>query len=237
MTHDPHPITHDAFAYEVLKTFALTHNYNKWIVDLLRPFIGKNILEVGCGIGNLSRYLKNLGKLSCLDKSEYFLQHMKIDYPELNFYHLDISDTKVRSLKGEKFDTIICVNVLEHIEDDEMALLNMYHILNQDGRLLLLIPAMPALYNILDARLGHFRRYDKGALEKKIIKAGFGVEEMRYLNLVGMIGWFVRGKFYKKEPFPVLSTLIFDKLVGLWKIGKFVRLPIGMSLFSVASKH
>lgn len=177
MTHDPHPITHDAFAYEVLKTFALTHNYNKWIVDLLRPFIGKNILEVGCGIGNLSRHLKNLGKLSCLDKSEYFLQHMKIDYPELNFYHLDISDTKVRSLKGEKFDTIICVNVLEHIEDDEMALFNMYHILNQDGRLLLLIPAMPALYNILDARLGHFRRYDKEALEKKIIKVGFGLKK------------------------------------------------------------
>jgi SAM-dependent methyltransferase len=224
------------FAHEVLKTFALTHNYNKWIVDRLKPFIGKNILEIGCGIGNLTRHLKGLGRLSCLDTSELFLRHMEIDYPELDFYHYDISDSEVRSLKRKKFDTIICVNVMEHVRDDEDALRNMFHILEQGGRVLLVVPALQALFNTMDARLGHVRRYDKSILESKLRRCDFTVSEIRYSNLLGMIGWFVRGKISRKGVFPVLSTFLFDKLVFLFKVEELVKLPFGMSLFAVARK-
>ncbi|MBI4722438.1 MAG: class I SAM-dependent methyltransferase [Candidatus Stahlbacteria bacterium] len=224
------------YAYQVLKTFAVTHNYNKWIVNLFKPYVGKNVLEIGCGIGNLTRYLRELGQISCLDESEYFLQHIKIDYPGLNFYHYDIADKKVCERKSHHFDTIVCVNVLEHIENDEQSLINMHDILEIGGRVLIFVPAMSKLFNILDERLGHFRRYDKTGLENKLQQTGFIVEEIRYSNLIGMIGWFLRGKFSPQGTFPVVSTILFDKLVVLWKVGKFINLPCGMSLFAVARK-
>jgi len=119
------------YQYEVLRTFAITHNYNRWIFDLLKPSLGKNILEVGCGIGNLTKYLANYNRLTCIDKSENFIKHMKIDYPEIKFYEVDITDRSVLKLGENSFDTVICVNVLEHIDNDIKALKNMFDLLEK----------------------------------------------------------------------------------------------------------
>jgi SAM-dependent methyltransferase len=223
--------------YETLRTFALTHNYNQWILGLLKPFMGNRILEIGCGIGNLSCYLRSLGSLICLDNSKQFVDHMKIDYPDIPFYHYDVSDDRVRTLSKENLDTIICVNVLEHVEDDIKALTNMWSILRPNGTLLLFVPALNVLYSEIDRKLGHFRRYDRKSLTEKLRCAGFQIKELQYKSLLAMAGWFLRGRIWKKERVPVLQTILFDRFLPLIaRIEGLMTLPFGMSLFAVAQK-
>lgn len=224
-------------AHETLKTFSLTHNYNLWIINLFLPYIGKKILEVGCGIGNLTFYLQHLGNLSCIDISEHYLLHMRIDYPQVRFYKYDISDEKVKCLKEERFDTIVCINVLEHVKDDKKALLNTFEILQSDGRLLLFVPALRFLYGSLDKNLSHFRRYEQRELKELLEAIGFRIEKISYSNLIGILGWFLNGKILKKEKLSYWQIILFDKFVPfIERLERYFKLPLGMSLLVVAKK-
>lgn len=225
-------------AHETLKTFALTRNYNLWIINMLKPFIANDILEVGCGIGNLTFYLRHLGQLTCLDKSQRYIDHMKIDYPEIKFYCRDISNVRVCSIVNERFNTIVCVNVLEHVEKDLNALTNMFALLKQKGRLLLYVPALMGLYGTMDEELGHFRRYEKNELERKLRHTGFTIERFQYSNFLSMIGWFINGKILRSVRVSVPQSLLFDKLVPLLARMERIAPPmVGMSLFAVARKQ
>lgn len=224
-------------AHEILKTFSLTHNYNIWIINLLKPYIGEKILEIGCGIGNLTFYLQHFGKLCCLDISDYYLAHVKIDFPHIKFYKYDIADKNVISLHSEKFDTIVCVNVLEHIENDQKALQNMYNILHDNGTLLIYVPALSFLYGSVDKNLGHYRRYDKHNLECLIKNAGFRIEKIFYSNFFGILGWFLNGKIQRKKKLSYWQIILFDKFVPFFeRLEKFLKIPIGLSLMVVAKK-
>lgn len=225
-----------SYAYEVLKTLALACNYNKWIIDLIKSYIKGSILEVGCGIGNLTAYLCKFGKLTCIDISPIFIKHMQIDYPEIEFHLCDISDRKILNL-GKKYDTVVCVNVLEHVENDMMALDNIYKLLNPRGCLLLYVPALKRLYGSMDKYLRHWRRYEREDIKKKLETIGFKIVKISYSNLPGIIGWFLNGKVFKRKKFSILQPLIFDKVVPLIaKIEKIFEPPIGMSLLIIAKK-
>ena len=227
----------EKYQHEVLRTFALTHNYNMWIVNMLKPYIDKNILEIGCGIGNLTFYLNQLGKLTCLDKSQSFIAHMKIDYPNIDFFDMDISGNDILELKSKNIDTIVCVNVLEHIEDDLKALENMHEILQPGGRLLLFVPALPALYGSLDKNLDHYRRYSKKELISKLEKHNFKIEKVRYNNFVGILGWFINSRVLGRKEFPILQPIVFDKFIPIMtKIERIIDFSFGMNLFAVAQK-
>ena len=225
------------YQYEVLRTFAITHNYNRWIFDLLKPSLGKNILEVGCGIGNLTKYLANYNRLTCIDKSENFIKHMKIDYPEIKFYEVDITDRSVLKLGENSFDTVICVNVLEHIDDDIKALKNMFDLLEKNGKLLLIVPAIENAYGTMDKKVGHFRRYSKYDIVKKLSGVNFTIEKIQYHNIFGLIGWLLNARIFKRSEFPIFQTIFYDKLIPfISKLEKNVKLPIGMNLFVIAVK-
>jgi len=226
------------FAYQTLKSFALTHNYNKWIYEIFRPYMGRNVLEVGCGIGNLSQYfLGACDKLVGVDTSIFFIQHLKIDYPEMEIYNFDITDEKVLSLESKKFDTIVAVNVLEHIKDDEKALSNMFKLLQPEGHLLLFVPALNCLFGSLDEGVSHFRRYDKKQLRHKVERTGFKVEKIFYGNLLGILGWVINGKILKRKNFPIMQPIVFDKFVPLLaRIEKSLVPPIGLNLAAIVRK-
>jgi SAM-dependent methyltransferase len=229
----------DKFAYEVLKTFALTHNYNSWIISLLKNFLAGRVLEVGSGTGNLTFYLSQLcEELVCVDKSDHYVQHLKIDYPNISFYCIDIADTSIFDiLNRESFDTIVCVNVLEHIENDMLALKNMLDLLKKGGKLLLFVPALSWLYGTFDRKVKHYRRYNKQELVEKVKRSGFIVKEVRYHNFIGIFGWYLNAKILKRTEFPIIQPLIYDKLVPvISKIEEKFKLPLGMSLFLVAEK-
>lgn len=228
----------DQFAYEVLKAFALTHNYNNWIYQTFRPYISKNVLEIGCGIGNMSRYLlKSCDKLIGIDISSQFLQHIKIDYPELELYPFDVAGEESLKLIEKHINTVVCINVLEHVKDDIQALQNIYNILEPNGKLLLFVPALTVLYGEMDRAVNHFRRYNKKELRTKLESLGFEIEKIFYSNFIGVFGWFLNGKILKRKKFPILQPIFFDKMVPLIsKIEKLIRLPFGLNLIIIASK-
>ena len=138
-------------------------NYHKWILSEFMPYIGNYVAEVGAGIGNFSRLLLKTDRINRLMAFE----------PSANMYPLLqktlMNDKRAKAINGffaqgeisEYFDTVIYVNVLEHIEDDVSELVYVNNVLMRGGHLLIFVPALPWLYSNLDREIGHFRRYTK----------------------------------------------------------------------------
>jgi SAM-dependent methyltransferase len=133
-------------------------------------------------------------------------------------------------------DSVICFNVLEHIEQDEKALKNIFLLLEPKGRLLLLVPSHPWHYGGLDQHLGHHRRYGKKELKNKLEATGFKVIFLQYFNLIGILGWFLNSKILKRKRLPSFQLRIYNLLVPLFKLEKILPLPFGTSLLVVAEK-
>lgn len=214
--------------------------YNEWIYEQFRPLIGKRILDVGCAIGNITRYYLDRELVVGIDVVEEFINKVQerfADRPNFKVLLVDIADSAVLSLASEKIDTIICVNVLEHVEDDILALNNMKQVLVAGGRLLLLVPAFKFLYGTMDIADNHYRRYHKQMLRDRLLETGFVVESQYYMNLIGMLGWFLNGKILRNEIIESSHYSFYNKIVPvIAKMEGLVHPPFGLSLISVARK-
>ena len=225
---------------EIQSRLSEVDRYNEWIFEQFRPYVGKRVLDVGCAIGNITQYLLDRGFVYGIDVVEEFTVEIKKRFADrLNFKAalFDIADPAVTFLASESIDTIICVNVLEHVEDDGQALDNMKRILVPGGKLLLLVPALQWLYGTMDAADNHFRRYNKRMLRERLPAAGFTLEKVYYMNLVGIAGWFVNGKILKNELISTSHYSLYNKIVPIIsKVESLIHPPIGLSLVSVATK-
>jgi SAM-dependent methyltransferase len=210
------------------------------LFEKIKPFLGEDIFEVGCGIGNLTGLLLRQGRVIAADVNEDYIRTVENRYRgHLNLKGVLIWDIRQDPLQnlGTSIDTIVCSNVLEHIEDDDYALRNFYEILPVGGRLIILVPALKALYNVLDNELGHFRRYNREELIKKITGNGFRVCALRYFNLFGILGWFVNGTLLRRRLLPAGQIGIFNKMVPLFmRMEKVVPTLVGQSLIAVGEK-
>src|SRR5713226_4244026 len=137
-------------------------NYRRWLFSQVTPWIGRRVFEVGAGIGNYTEFLHECELVVCLEIHSDAASRLKERFssdPRIVVCLGDIADPAWRSLAGYICDTAICFNVLEHVENDALALENIYRILAPGGRLLLIVPAIPAIMGTIDQSLGHFRRY------------------------------------------------------------------------------
>lgn len=227
---------------ETLRRFSNVHRYNDWIIKEIGSHVGKRILEVGCGIGNITAYLLDRELVVGLDINAESVDYLEEIYPEHIFIRGDITDrTIARDLEPYEFDTVICINVLEHIEDDRLALEHMYKSLRPDGKAVLFVPAGGYLYGTLDRALGHYRRYTTESLKRCFVAAGFGILRLEYLNLAGIIGWWVNGQLLKRTILPEEQLNLFNVLAPLIiPAERFVRklwnVPLGLSLVCVGVK-
>src|SRR5438270_13964366 len=187
----PPPEAADQVGAATLERMAAAPRYNRWMFDRLRPWVGRRVLEIGAGIGNMSAFFADRERVVLTDTEPYYLGRLRqrfADRPHVSVAELRLP-TVSPALAAEPLDTGVCLNVLEHIEDDRASLRAMHDLLQPGGRLVLLVPALRALYGTLDEALGHFRRYVPRELAAKLGAAGFRVRHLEYFNLAGGPSW------------------------------------------------
>ena len=225
----------DLVGMETLEVMKEARWYNQWLFKMIKPYLGKDILEVGAGTGNFTRLLSKIGKVSVIDIEERYIKYLKKN-KNISSGIGDIEEGQYFFRNG-LFDSIVCLNVLEHISDDLKALKNSQKLLKEGGTLVLLVPAHKILFSNFDKTLGHFRRYTTGELAQKLKNAGFKVVTNRYLNWWAAIGWFVFLRLTGWRSMPKNEVGIFNYLgkLFLWP-EKFVEFPFGLSVLALAKK-
>lgn len=239
------PKTIEVSGFETMAdSMEFADNYNNWILDKFNPYIGENILEIGTGQGNFKKYLKDKVKLHVsVDIDEDVITRARQRDPN-GFYEVaDISSPDfVDSLSKYKFNSVICINVLEHVPEHEAGLINMVNLLQPGGHLLLYVPAYQHLYNDLDKLAGHLRRYTKKDVEQLLKgQENFEIVINEYFNPVGAFGWWLnKFKEHKRINSDNVNkqVLIFDKyIVPISKFfNPFFKSFWGQSLYCVIKK-
>lgn len=204
---------------DILDAFAGAPNFNRWMADTIRPYIGRNVLEIGAGMGNLTRqllpgrqrYVATDIDHDHLDRLSNRLSHR----PRLEIAELNAAIPQDHAPFQGQMDTVICLNVLEHIEDDLEALRNICSMLEDGGRAVILVPSGQSIYNSLDEELGHFRRYSEDQLRERMTAAGFDVETVLRFNRASRPGWWLNGTILKRRTISRLQLRNFDRMVWL----------------------
>jgi SAM-dependent methyltransferase len=224
---------------ETLDDLQQAVHYNHWIYQNVERFLGKRILEVGCGTGNITGLLADRRRVLAVDVHAGYLESAKKRLGKranLRFQKFDLRKG-VRIFRSFHPDTIISVNVLEHIDQDEAFLKASFELLPPGGRFLVFVPAFQWLFGSMDLSYGHHRRYSKDSLNDKLKKAGFEIAYCRYLNLLGVLGWWLNGKILKRKIIPKGQMLLYDRILKFTApVEKYLPKPLGLSLLSVGIK-
>lgn len=218
--------------------------YLEWQLEAFRPFLGRRILEVGCGVGSVLALLAPRERLFGVDVEPEILAAAAARFrerPEFGFARLDaarLSAADLDALRAERFDTLVSLNVLEHIEDDAAALRAFARLLPAGGTLALLVPAHPALFGPYDALDGHHRRYSRAALGARVEAAGFELLALRYHNAVGALGWFVQYKLLRRTIHDEGHLGLMNRVVPLMRpLERRLPPPFGLSLIAVGRRR
>lgn len=224
---------------DTLLKIGVLDNYNCWILDQVKPFLGRKVFEAGSGIGNITKYLLSAEKVVSVDISDQNLAYLKDSfkkYPQVEILKHNLADPLPGRLKEYGFDSVVFLNVLEHIADERAALANLREIMGENTKLIILVPALPFLYSRMDKALDHFRRYSRKSLLVLLENAGFTVEKTAYFNWLGVIGYFLDFKVFKKTSFSVFQLEILDKFCWFFKLLDKLKMPFGLSLFVICRR-
>lgn len=205
----------------ILDSLAGTKRFNRWMADTIRPYLGVNVLELGAGIGNMTQHLsRGRRAYTATDLDEEHLGRLRVRFqgrPNLNSALVDLTNpVDFTELRG-RFDTVVCLNVVEHVKDDQLALRNIFSALAPGGRAIVLVPQGQEVYGTLDEVLGHYRRYSADQLRNRMSEAGFQVEQVFEFNHVTRPGWWFNGRILKRRSFGRMQLRVFDALVPLWR--------------------
>lgn len=167
-------------------------NYISWLLGAFGENLRAPILEIGVGHGSYAHLLRERGPYMGVDIDDDSVSLARQRFPDLRFEQADITTSEfVERFSSEGIRTVVCLNVVEHIPDHQTAVSNLARILAPGGRLLLIVPALPALFNDLDRLAGHLRRYRRRDVRGLLTAAGLHAERVDYFNPVGGAGWWV----------------------------------------------
>ena len=214
--------------------------FNRWMYESVKPWLGKRVAELGCGRGNLSNFFRQHETVMLTDYRDDYLDPLREKWGmkrNLTFAKLDMSQREDYSVLT-KFapDSVVFLNVLEHIEDDRAVLKNLFDHVPAGCRLAILVPFGMSLYSDFDKELGHFRRYEKGELEGKMREAGFNVEHQFYFNKAGKLAWFVANTLGKRKSLTPLQLRIYNFLTPAFRVWDKIAPGTGLSTVAICRK-
>ena len=236
----------DIEGWETLLAISKADRFNRWMFETVQPYLKGNMLEIGSGIGNISQYfLDNKQQLTVSDLRENYLHFLRKKFSAYSnlrgIYNLDLIDPEFEQKHAQilnSFDSVFALNVIEHIENDGLALTNCKKLLKPGGTLLILVPAFMQLYNSLDRELFHFRRYSRSMLQNQVINAGFSIKKSFYFNALGIPAWIVGGWFSKTKTISSSQMNAYNKLIPLARIGdRLTGNLLGLSVITVATNQ
>lgn len=232
----------DKEGWETLDAIAEADKFNEWMYQTIRPYCTGKILEIGSGIGNISKFfLDAKSDITLSDIRPVYCGVLKDKFPgakdviQLDLTHPSFAAEYAQHLG--KYDSVFALNVVEHIEDDSLAIRNCHQLLREQGKLVILVPAYQKLYNRFDRELEHFRRYTRKKLNQIFINEKFQVQHSQYFNFMGIPGWYVSGKLQKNKTIPKSQMSLYNRLVPVFKlVDKCLFNKIGLSVISVGIK-
>jgi len=229
-----------SYASDELDAMAGATNYYRWILDRFRPYLGRRLMEVGAGIGTFSEYLAEGvpgATLTLLEPAGNNLIRLRERFagrPGVNVQagYLD------ESVEPECVDSVVAVNVLEHVPDDAAFVKAAARALQPGGRVILFVPAGPGIFGSLDEAFGHYRRYTLEGLRSVLTGAGLEVEELRYTNLPGVVAWWFTGKVLRRRTVTARAARIYDRVMIPWlrRLESVWSPPRGQNLLAIARK-
>ena len=193
-----------------LEVFDKAVIFQKYTYSLIKTYLGKSILEIGAGLGSFTRHYISSDRLILLNDLDNFnFNFLKKKFKTKK--NIRITKTKIKNI-NKKFNTIIYLNVLEHIKNDKQEIINAFNKLKKNGNLIFLVPAHQKLYTKFDKAIGHYRRYEadffKNSKPKKAI-----ISKLIYLDFLGYLLYFFNKIFFKEEVYPSrYKILLWDKI-------------------------
>jgi 2-polyprenyl-3-methyl-5-hydroxy-6-metoxy-1,4-benzoquinol methylase len=234
--------TQDRYAADDLETMQEARLYTDHVFGLVRGFLGSRVLEVGSGIGTMTRRLVDVADTvvgiepnrNCAAR----LQEAMGAHPRFTLRACHFEECDAAELARQRFDSVVLVNVLEHLADDVGALKAFDRIVVPGGRVIVFVPALQMAYGPLDAELGHHRRYSKRTLRAAFASAGLEIIRLRYTNPIGLAGWMYNAHVSKSTRHSHTQVRLFETLVAPWALPleRLLPPPIGLSLIAVGRK-
>jgi SAM-dependent methyltransferase len=213
-------------------------NYAGWIFELIAPYLGPEVLEVGAGHGTFTEMLAGTAKrVVASDLSERCVSRLRERFSGAESVEVLHGSVDSAAAHGP-FDSVILINVLEHIEDDDGALRELGGLLRPGGRVVLWVPAYWLLYSDFDRKIGHYRRYRGPELRTQLTRAGYEVKDIRYVNAVGALAWLVLARVLRRTPTQGTAVKIFDRhfVPLLARLERRWQPPFGQSVLAVATR-
>jgi glycosyltransferase involved in cell wall biosynthesis len=224
----------------VLNNLTGTPQYLSWLALKLRPYLGDEVLEVGAGIGNLTGRLMSRRMLYVAAENDplhlHALRNRFLRTPNVAVQRIDPEAPGDLAGLVKCFDTVLCLNVLEHLDQPLSVLKGLAGALRPGGSLVMLVPNVPAIYGSLDRSLGHKRRYGRATMAELVGQLGFTVESVDSFNKVALIPWWAYSKLFRAGNISKLVLKVFDKSVWFWRRLDVLMPWPGLSLLVVARK-
>ena len=206
----------DEYGSHILHSLERAQRFNRWMAESIAPHVGARVLEIGAGIGNITTWLLPRDLYVASDINPHYLHYLKnlaLGKPYLQVDRIDLEDASCFEKWRGQFDTVVCLNVLEHVRDPLLSLRNMASVLQPGGRLVLYVPQGQHLYSSLDEVLGHRCRYSREMLAGELKSTGFEIERFQDFNHFAIPGWFLNGRLLKRRHFSRSQLKLFNMVV------------------------
>lgn len=222
-----------------LEALSTLGRYQDWIIENFRPYLRGRAIEFGAGLGNTSVLLRPLvSELDLVEPSVNLAARLETRFADDDGVRIlaEPLEKRIPATDDESYDSIILVNVLEHIKDDAAALAGLLRILRPGGHLLLFVPAMQFLFSDLDALHGHYRRYELDTLNARTQAAGFEIIQSRYFDAVGVLPWYLLNTLMGATAFNPFLIRIYDAVLAPLSRGidNMISPPFGKNILLVA---